>query len=73
MSALILPQRASDRQMIEKEPEMRRGEEVVVVVGLSLLCMSQQMKKLAEKRHLLVVTLVSPGSHRIMSRVAVAD
>lgn len=25
MSALILPQRASDRQMIEKEPEMRRG------------------------------------------------
>lgn len=50
----------------------RRGEEVVVV-GLSLLCMSQQMKKLAEKRHLLVVTLVSPGSHRIMSRVAVAD
>lgn len=53
--------------------EERRGEEVVVVVGLSLLCMSQQMKKLAEKRHLLVVTLVSPGSHRIMSRVAVAD
>lgn len=45
----------------------------MVVVGLSLLCMSQQMKKLAEKRHLLVVTLVSPGSHRIMSRVAVAD
>ena len=43
------------------------------VGGVSVLCMSQQMKKLAEKRHLLVVTLVSPGSHRIMSRVAVAD
>lgn len=32
--------------------------------------MSQQMKKLAEKSHLLVVTLMSPGSHRIMSPVA---
>lgn len=32
--------------------------------------MSQQMKKLAEKSHLLVVTLMSLGSHRIMSRVA---
>lgn len=38
--------------------------------GGSLLLMSQQMKKLAEKSHLLVVTLMSPGSHRIMRSVA---
>lgn len=37
MSALILPQRVSDRQMIEKEPEMRRGEEVVVDVAVVLV------------------------------------
>lgn len=33
--------------------------------------MSQQMKKLAEKSHLLVVTLMSPESHRIMRPVSV--
>lgn len=38
--------------------------------GGSLLRVSQHLKKLAEKSHLLVVTLMSPGSHRIMSRVA---
>lgn len=38
------------------------------VWGGFLLCASQQMKELAEKSHLLVVTLLSPGSHHIMRR-----
>ena len=44
MSALILPQRESDRQMIEKEPERIRGGGWLLLVCVSLLKVQQELQ-----------------------------